>query len=79
MDGAAKNLARGTISKTDTGKAKQEQRIEAMEVPGFIGRLLCRLGFHSFRVIEATLGFGDAGNVEKVECRRCGVFMSREA
>ena len=50
-----------------------------MEVPDFIGRLLCRLGFHNFRVIEATLGFGDAGNVEKVECRRCGVFMSREA
>ena len=50
-----------------------------MDVFGLIGRLLCRLGFHRFRVIEVTLGFGDAGGVEKVECRRCGVFMSREA
>ncbi len=44
-----------------------------------IGRLLCRLGFHNFRIIDVTLGFGAAGGVEKVECRRCGVIMSREA
>ena len=41
-------------------------------------RLLCRLGFHNFRVIEATYGFGDAGDIEKIECRRCGVLMVRE-
>ena len=40
--------------------------------------LLCRLGFHNFRVIEATYGFGDAGDIEKIECRRCGVLMIRE-
>ena len=26
--------------------------------------LLCRLGFHNFRVIEVTYGFGDAGDPE---------------
>ena len=45
---------------------------------GFIGRLLCWLGFHDFQVISATLGFGYAGDVEKVKCRRCGVAMCRE-
>jgi hypothetical protein len=44
----------------------------------FIGRLLCWLGFHDFRIINATLSFGSAGGVEKVECRCCGVIMSRE-
>ena len=27
--------------------------------------LLCRLGFHNFRVIEATCGFGDTGDIKK--------------
>ncbi len=53
--------------------------MEKMDVSSLIGRLLCQLGFHSFRVIDATFGFGDAGGVEKVECRRCGVIMSRKA
>ncbi|MGY8938230.1 MAG: hypothetical protein ACKVG6_19565 [Alphaproteobacteria bacterium] len=50
-----------------------------MDMFSSICRLFCRLGLHNFRVIEATLGFGDAGGVEKVECRRCGAIMSREA
>ena len=79
MDGGTKNLAGGTTGESDTGKAKQEQRIEEMDISGIIGRLLCRLGFHSFRVIDVTLGFGGAGGVEKVECRRCGGIMTREA
>ena len=27
-----------------------------MDIPSIIGRLLCRLGFHDFKVVEATLG-----------------------
>lgn len=50
-----------------------------MILPSFVGRLFCRLGIHSFRIIEARLGFGAAGNVEKVECRRCGIIMSRQS
>ncbi len=39
--------------------------------------LLCFLGFHDFRVVEVTMGFGSSGNVEKVECRRCGRLTAR--
>ena len=40
-------------------------------------RLLCFLGFHDFRVVEATMSFGASGAVEKVECRRCGRLTVR--
>ncbi len=40
-------------------------------------RLLCLLGFHDFRIIEATMNFGPTGAVEKVECRRCGHLAIR--
>ncbi len=43
-----------------------------------LGRLLCWLGIHSFRVIDRTYGFGAGGDIEKVECRRCGIVMSRQ-
>ncbi len=39
--------------------------------------LLCFLGFHDFRVVEVTVGFGASGAVEKVECRRCGRSTTR--
>ncbi len=42
-----------------------------------LGRLLCWLGIHDFRVVDVTLGFGDAGNVEKVQCDRCGITVLR--
>jgi hypothetical protein len=45
----------------------------------FLGHLLCLLGIHDFRVIDATLGFGAGGGVEKVECRRCGLVTTRRA
>jgi len=32
-----------------------------LDILSIIGRLLCRLSFHDFEVVEATLGFGDAG------------------
>ena len=43
-----------------------------------LGRLLCRLGVHHFRVIDVTFGFG-GGDVERVECRRCGLVAARQA
>ncbi len=49
-----------------------------MDIPGIIGRLLCRLGLHDFKVLEATLGFGEAGGVEKVKCRRCRLIFTRQ-
>jgi hypothetical protein len=46
------------------------------KLPSLLGRLLCRLGFHDFRVISKTFEFGTSG-VEKNECRRCGIYMTR--
>lgn len=43
----------------------------------WIGRLLCRLGIHDYRLIEVVGSFGASGQVEKVECRRCGCTTTR--
>ncbi|WP_423909982.1 hypothetical protein [Candidatus Spongiihabitans sp.] len=48
------------------------------DLPPLLGKLLCWLGFHDFQVISKTFGFGDGGGVEKVECKRCGVIMTRK-
>ena len=42
-----------------------------------LGLLLCRFGFHDFRVIDKKFEFGAGGGIEKVECRRCGTIMTR--
>ena len=42
------------------------------------GKLLCRLGFHEFRVLEKTFQFGAGSGIEKVECIRCGVVVTRQ-
>lgn len=49
------------------------------QLPPFLGRLLCLIGIHDFRVIDVTYGFGTGGSVEKVECRRCGAVTTRTA
>lgn len=54
------------------------QGLDAMDLPDIVQDLLCRLGIHNFWVFEVICGFGDACDVEKVECRRCGVIMVRE-
>ncbi len=46
-------------------------------MPEILGRLLCLLGFHDFRIIDATFSFGTGGQVAKVECRRCGYVTTR--
>ena len=43
----------------------------------WVGRLLCLLGFHDFRLVESTGAFGAAGEVQKSECRRCGRVITR--
>ncbi len=44
-----------------------------------IGRLLCLIGSHDDRVIDATFGFGPDSGVTRVECRRCGRLGIRRA
>ena len=53
-------------------------RAKYAKLPEFVGRLLCRLRLHDYRVIDVTFGFG-GGDVERVECRRCGVVTTRQA
>ncbi|MBC8338193.1 MAG: hypothetical protein ISR51_06315 [Rhodospirillales bacterium] len=48
-----------------------------MDILDFLQRLMCWLGFHDFRVLEVTFGFGEAGDVEKVECKNCGYVTTR--
>ena len=43
----------------------------------FLGRLLCWLGFHDYRVVDASFSFGAGGGVETVEYRRCGGRVTR--
>ncbi len=47
------------------------------KLPPLLGRLLCWFGFHDFRVIDRAYEFGAGGGIEKVECRRCTVTMTR--
>ncbi len=42
-----------------------------------LGRILCWIGFHDFHVIDASFSFGEGGEVETVECRRCGFQRTR--
>lgn len=45
----------------------------------YLGRLLCFLGIHDFQVIEVSFTFGDSGNIEKLQCKRCKRVISRRA
>lgn len=47
-------------------------------LPPLLGRILCWLGFHQYRVIDVTFEFG-ADPVEKDQCRRCGAVRTRIA
>ena len=51
---------------------------DMFKLPPKLGRLLCWLGFHDFRVVSKTFGFGTDG-VEKDVCRRCGLAITRKA
>lgn len=43
------------------------------------GHLLCWLGFHDYRVLEIRFQFGAGSGIEKVECQRCSVIVTRQA
>ena len=34
--------------------------------------LLCWLGFHRYKIIDSTFGFGPGGTTKKVKCKICG-------
>ena len=43
----------------------------------WMGRLLCLIGVHDYRVIEVVEAFGLAGNVHKTQCRWCGYVTTQ--
>lgn len=43
-----------------------------------LGKILCWLDMHDFRVITESFSFG-GGGIETVECRRCGLRRTRQA
>ena len=43
----------------------------------FVGRLLCLLGIHDFKIIETRLSFGSAGGVSMFQCEHCGKIVTR--
>jgi len=49
------------------------------KLPLLLGRLLCRLSFHDYRVLEIMFQFSTGGSIEKVECQRCGATITRQA
>ncbi len=61
--------------------AREEYKLSSTtpKLPPLLARLLCRLGYHDFRVISKTFGFGTEGGIETVECLRCGVTITRQA
>ncbi len=42
-------------------------------------RLLCLLGFHDFELVEVITGFGPAGNIAKLKCKRCHLIKTRSS
>ena len=49
-----------------------------LPIPPLMGRLLCRIGWHDYRILEVTGGFGGGGSVEKRKCRRCQFVSVRQ-
>ena len=56
------------------------QDLRGIEVPDrLLGRLLCWLGVHDFHVVSKSFEFRTDEGVEKVECSRCGLRVTRKA
>lgn len=72
-------LARPQSNEGKTACKNPQMAHDMSKLPSLLGRFLCWLGFHDFRVISKTFGFGAGGGVEKVQCRRCGMTLTREA
>lgn len=47
------------------------------KIKSIVGHLFCLLGFHDYKIIDATLGFGLAGGTSTLECKRCGQVVTR--
>jgi hypothetical protein len=57
------------VHKPESGKPR---------LPPWLGRWLCRLGLHDFRVVDVSFGFGPGETIEHVRCRRCDALGLRQ-
>lgn len=57
----------------DNCKRPVTRRIQSV-----FGHLLCQLGLHDYRVLEKMFQFGSGNGIEKVECQRCSVIITRQ-
>ncbi len=64
--------------KTLLMKIEKGYAIEMVKLPPLLGRILCWLGFHDYRVANVTFEIS-ADAVEKDVCRRCGATRTRLA
>ena len=55
----------------------QNEAFAMVKLPPLLGRILCWFGLHDFRLVSKSFGFGTEG-VERDECRRCGVTVTRK-
>lgn len=60
-------------------RMNDERNDPARRLPAAVGKLLCFLGLHDFRVLEVRFGFGQGNRIEKVECRRCALVSTRRS
>ena len=51
---------------------------EIFGLPKILSHPLCLLGFHNFQVVEKIIAFGGGGNIEKAQCKRCGLTVTRQ-
>ena len=75
-DGTGTGSCLNESKETDTCACKA---YHMPKLPPLLGRLLCWFGFHDFRVVDRSFGFGAGGGTEKVECRKCGTTITRRA
>ena len=62
------------MSPTTIGKPPDE----GPRLPGWLGRALCQLGVHDYRVLDVSFGFGPGETIERVQCRRCLAVATRK-
>ena len=43
-----------------------------------LGKLLCWLGIHRYKIIDVSFGFGRGGSVKTVQCKICGIKITKK-
>ena len=41
-------------------------------------KLLCKIGWHRYEIIDTQYGFGPASSTETIKCKDCGIRKIRQ-